>query len=602
MKKTLATTLVCALLLSSLTACSGGGGSQPSSSAAPASSGAPASSAGAAPSDDSIVTAPGELPIVKEGADITLTIFNNYTDRVTSFKREDNKFTAFLEDLSGVKLEITGAPQSDAKTKMNLVLNSGELPDIIMGSSTLTNTAELSDYGAKGVIIPLDDLFDKYAHFAVPYFEEAPVARNNCTGADGHLYSLPDINNCYHCIRGDGRGWIYGPFLEALNMEVPDTTEDFKNYLIAVRDNDPNGNGQKDEVPIGGDWSKGYKENGYKQFIQFFGNTFGDMDSNRTYLDESKKLHFTPIEDSYKEMLIYLADLYAEGLIAKNAFTATKDELIAVGETPDAPVLAVGFGWGPEEFTKKSGDSKRWYQYFVLPPLTGPRGTKQANQNINAGATPKFAITSACEYPEVAFRLGDLFFREDVSYNAYIGMEGECWQYINDPNKLDFNGQPAYFEELVIYGSQPENSSWDQTAPSARNEKWRLSQYVDSYDEVITYLHSYGKEGSVDRMAELSSYNEIMKLDESKEKLTPYAIPAERCVPTLVYGEQDATSYSDLKVIIDDYIDEMTARFVTGEIDVESGWADYVGALEGMGVQNYISIMQNAYDSMYGSK
>ena len=59
-------------------------------------------------------------------------------------------------------------------------------------------------------------------------------------------YNYNFWNMCYF------RWWINKNWLEKLNLAVPTTTEELKNVLIAFRDNDPNGNGQKDEIPLSG--------------------------------------------------------------------------------------------------------------------------------------------------------------------------------------------------------------------------------------------------------------------------------------------------------------------------------------------------------------
>ena len=39
--------------------------------------------------------------------------------------------------------------------------------------------------------------------------------------------------------------FIYEPWLDALGLEMPTTTEEFYKVLVAFRDMDPNGNGKK---------------------------------------------------------------------------------------------------------------------------------------------------------------------------------------------------------------------------------------------------------------------------------------------------------------------------------------------------------------------
>ena len=43
---------------------------------------------------------------------------------------------------------------------------------------------------------------------------------------------------------------IYQPWLDALNLEMPETTEELYNVLVAFKTQDPNGNGEADEIPM----------------------------------------------------------------------------------------------------------------------------------------------------------------------------------------------------------------------------------------------------------------------------------------------------------------------------------------------------------------
>lgn len=69
------------------------------------------------------------------------------------------------------------------------------------------------------------------------------------TLADGNIYALPMINDCYLCSL-PVKMWIYQPWLDALGMEAPQTTEKLYLVLKAFKEGDPNGNGLADEIPL----------------------------------------------------------------------------------------------------------------------------------------------------------------------------------------------------------------------------------------------------------------------------------------------------------------------------------------------------------------
>ena len=57
------------------------------------------------------------------------------------------------------------------------------------------------------------------------------------------------LEDCYHCSMSQ-KLWIYQPWLDALGLEMPTTTDEFEQVLLAFKEQDPNGNGQADEIPL----------------------------------------------------------------------------------------------------------------------------------------------------------------------------------------------------------------------------------------------------------------------------------------------------------------------------------------------------------------
>ena len=58
-------------------------------------------------------------------------------------------------------------------------------------------------------------------------FAEYPPAQGLITATDGNIYSMPNINDCYHC-RDPRKLWINKPWLDALGLAMPKTTDEFE--------------------------------------------------------------------------------------------------------------------------------------------------------------------------------------------------------------------------------------------------------------------------------------------------------------------------------------------------------------------------------------
>ncbi len=60
---------------------------------------------------------------------------------------------------------------------------------------------------------------------------------------------------------------------------------------------------------------------------------------------------------------------------------------------------------------------------------------------------------------------------------------------------------------------------------------------------------------------------------------------------------EQATEIADLSKTVNDYVEEMLARFVTGDADVEKEWDTYLKTLDSMNLKRLITIYQEAYDA-----
>ena len=165
MKKRILAILLSAASAISLAGCAGFGGGGSSSSSAPASSAAPSSSAAASAAGSSsaaaepagLVTPNGEFPIVTEP--YTLTVLVPDAPYISELN-ENNEFTKWYEEYTGVHVEYTEVAYDSKREKVNLLLASGEYPDIMMWSGI--NAADEVLYGSQGIFLRLNDLIEEY--------------------------------------------------------------------------------------------------------------------------------------------------------------------------------------------------------------------------------------------------------------------------------------------------------------------------------------------------------------------------------------------------------------------------------------------------------
>ena len=511
------------------------------------------------------VTPEGQFPIVEEK--MTITAFLSAGDTLVE-DYQNNDFVRYLEQKTNIQLDLDVSPAgADAAQKRNLLLASGDYPEIFVDGF---GKAESQIYGGQGVIIPLNDLIAEYGANTRKILADFPLVKDNLTLRDGKMYNLPTVNECFHCSLGP-KLWVYEPWLDKLGLEMPTTIEDFKEMLIAFRDRDPNGNGLKDEIPLSGMIQYGAGIDGFlmRAFIYSQGN-LGEGGLGRMYLDNGK-ITAAFAQPEFKDGLLYMNDLYNEGLIDPDSFVQDINKYLALGENPDTVLMGAGTGPHMGVFTYFNGESGRWLEYKAMPPLEGPNGLRVSRYYPHYGGGA-WAITDKAKNPEAALRLGDAFYEEDVLLHNLYGREGIEWAWA-ETGELGINGLQAIWKALVGRGEINGTSWWNQAGPTIQSAAFRLGQMSKGPEDLETVL-----------------------FNETKEKMEPYQVDINMIIPPLTYDEEVIAEHAELGSTLGTYVNEMIARFIVGDADIETGWDDYLAELDNIGLPRYIELMQEAYD------
>jgi putative aldouronate transport system substrate-binding protein len=504
-----------------------------------------------------IVTEAGTFPIVKEKQ--TLTVLTKSNTGVKDFAT--NEFTKWYEEKTGVHIKWEVLPEEGAAEKLNLMLASGEYPDVIM-DMTLT-PAQLRVYGEKGVFLRLNDLIDKYGVETKKMFEEMPLVEDAVTTPEGDIFALPQVNECFHCTTSQ-KMWIYKPWLDKLGLDVPTTTEEFYDVMMAFKTQDPNGNGKADEIPF-----SGMKNYWHEEVDGFLMNPFSYSDK---YIEDGKFV--VPWDKpEWREGLKFLNKMYNDGLIYSGSFTQDPEQFKKLGENPDIPILGAAASSVPSFFTDVS-DKGRAKDFVAVPPLKGPDGQQITLYEPSPVTRPaEFIITNKAKHPDVAFRWAEAMYENEVTINSVFGMG----QFLDaKEGQLGLDGNPAVWTlEELDPNNVNNNIGWNQTGPSLRTNAFRAGQAVPPGDQE-------------------------QLLWKATEEHVPYISTTIEPVPKLFFSEEDSNKLATLEQSIENYVDEMTAAFITGKTKLDDkSWKEYVKNLENAGLKDYTQVYQKAYDEKY---
>ena len=141
------------------------------------------------------MTAAGVLPIAPDGVTLTvgLTAQSNVVDYST------NDFTLWIKDKTGITFDFFFLPSTETAQKVDLMIAANEkLPDIL-----LEGISDKVYYGRQGVLLPMNEYFEKYAHYfnetTEKYLSEETreLLKSQMYAWDGKIYAFPTSSTAW---------------------------------------------------------------------------------------------------------------------------------------------------------------------------------------------------------------------------------------------------------------------------------------------------------------------------------------------------------------------------------------------------------------------
>ena len=524
------------------------------------------------------VSEPGQLPVVDEVVEYTICA----PDTTYVCDLNENTLTPWIQEKTNVKINFEEIPDTEWDTKVNLLIASDELPDAFIYGSF--SAAELADYGSQGVFLALNDIIEEHGYYVKQVFDQQEALPGAYTALDGNIYTLPDINECYHCFYSM-RAWINQQWLTNLGLEYPNTVDEFVNVLRAFKEQDANGNGDpNDEIPFSGNatsWNS--------TIYPFLLNSFLHYDTSNLSVKEDGTVIFTPLQPEFKEGLQWIASLIDEGLIEKEALTQTEEQLKTKGSNLDTALLG-GFtsacwwsGVGSD-----NGEGSRCREYSGLSPLEGPNGVRispWAGTGFNMGNS---VITTACEDPVPLFKMLDYMLSDEATLRSQIGELGVDY---NEPTEgaPGINGKPALYAKIPTSNTtggttgDEANTAMPNVFPSNRTSDFRLGEQADYNDPETQWQQ------------EPRLYN------ESATYFAPYADEHMMYPGAVNLTAEESEKINFMKTQINDYVKENIVLFLAGEKSFDTDWDSFIAEFDNLKLDEYMELRQMAYTRQYGS-
>ncbi len=484
---------------------------------------------------------------------------------------ETNDYKLWLEQKTGLKIKMNWLPEKEAEELVRTALLTGQnLPDAYVGfdSYSIFSYENLQELGQQGVIFPLDAMIEQYGENTKAVWEELAEydVKEQMTSADGHIYFMPGFSYStitrYRQIMWINKGW-----LDALDLPVPTTTEEFADTLRAFKTLDPNGNGENDEIPFAG--TQDYM--GKQGYDYLFNSFIYNNEKNAWLLLENGMLDFAPIRPQWREALIYINALYEEGLFSPLSFMQNDSQMKQMAT--DANDILGAFTSPGITYTVQQNSPELLSRYVGIAPLKGPDGVQLATVSI---PLPKAngIILSAGKYPEEVFKLFDLMLSEEACLMGRYGKRGVDWDFA-DEGAVSIYGTPATIKIINQLWNTSQNKHLKQIGPYISRPKYSGGV---TWDDTLTdgeYMNA-----------------------QAAMLYTPYE--PEEFVGTIIYSPEAKRSIQNIRTQIERYTEQSIEDFVTGKRDIHNDdtWDRYVVKFEELGLDAFLRVSQTAYDDM----
>lgn len=501
---------------------------------------------------------------------------------ITSFNYNDNLFTREVTDRTGIQFDFITVPSTDYATRRNLLLASGDYPDVI---NVGFNFNDMAYWASEGVIVPLDDYHLLDYPMIAKAFNDYPALNTRLRLGDGKAYALPSVDDAIWGTYSFGRGAIHMPWIRDFQqMRFPRTLDELTTYLRWIRDTDVNRNGNpNDEVPlafVNVQNSTAWFAKAFMPFV-YTGSHFGLALVNGRVTEQYKATE-------YRNALRYMASLYGEGLIKQDSYTMTVDQLRALSLNPE-PVLGVLLdSWAMSIIGTTNA---RWPESFVLPPMNGPSGRHWSSNREPWGIVDaRWHVTDKCSDPELVIALYD-FLATDEMYLNGSNQRGVSW---TDPDRgaLGMDGRPALYKRLIQEPQMPLNSLWYIYNATIMYRERRMGEQTEGMDIVNRWLTT-GDPTIRDTVLNTPSFLLGGLIHWSQED-APNAIPDDYFIPLIIFSDADSRREADIRAVLNPYLNQSIAEFVTGvrNINNDAAWNSYIADLDRLGAQERAGIFQ----------
>ncbi|WP_168119562.1 extracellular solute-binding protein [Paenibacillus sp. HB172176] len=345
-----------------------------------------------------------------------LTIFaSDHSASIPAGESMEQPAIKYLAEQTGTELTVQYLPHGQYREQLRLKLAAGDKPDVIqywaLGDSEVVNNDQA---------LPLNDLIDQYG----PHLKEAiPQSAWDAVTINGKIMAIPEPQKA----AAERLLYVRKDWMDKLGIDVPKTSGELLDMFRAFLNEDPNGNGKKDEIPFT-----------MREKLSWADNIFGMWGVNGdSYLMEGDELVPGFIHPNMKTALSYLHTMYEEGLLDSEFLTNNSkiwSQKITSGIAGSFDhVVNPGSTWQ----SKLDATSPELNGDLITIPTPQGEGYDGPVGRALQPILKTFIVMKDTEKPEAIIKMFDWMFTEEGQEFAHLGVPG--LSYTKDGDSYTFD-------------------------------------------------------------------------------------------------------------------------------------------------------------------
>ena len=568
---------------------------------------------------DPNLSTPGTEPVwIGEGTP-TVSIWMKKADNITSY--EDNSYTNRLEKDGGVNIAFEWLPAAEQDLSIRMKMTSGEKLPMVLNYGL--NIAAAKDYAEAAALVNLAPYIESgIAYYTLQNDTNNPelFLLSNITTAEGNIYGLPKYNAALSN-ETKFKLWINIEWLQRLGIKREEikTTDDFLNVMRRFRDEDANGNGDKnDEIPFMP--TTDFGGTAYK----FLTNAFVYEGDDDMFMIKDGQVTTAYLQDEWYQAADFIKQLVDENILPKDAFTTNQNALKALMATKAAEnggVAMVGASTRSSNgMFKPNNDYDFRLQYAALQPLkaSASQAETYAGYTLTVSQGHWYVTKDAGEYEQLCVRLGDLQQQEKYYIQGRFGDEGTNWMKADDYLKKVKSGEwEEQWEELKTNAAESYNNTtltkddlkfvdpYDEMDIKGEyywfNDTWSSENNSTWYDSAPTFSGVTESKGAQLYHTFQFDISNLYRQCEATIVQQNLMRTSTLVCPPLAFTDEETEELGTIKADIQKFLRAQRVQYYTGNTcKLSEGKDAFIAELKVMELDKMLKIYNRAYTRQYG--